>query len=213
MSGGIAIIDRDRLVKEIQERHYRGRVGDKVEGVVALRVLDIWIGAMGYEQLNDVQIAITSRPLHGSSDEIAAKGINFSALFEEVATCGELRIDGCPMEGSDVLAIAVRSPRATRLYELPDEVDVATLGGQKNVWLLMRTLSDGGENDGLVMYSTSSVEACPTLRTAGEADESTAEMVVVLSAEGDWSDLSEAMEALGESGRSEGRGCVFVAHR
>jgi hypothetical protein len=152
VSGGIALIDRDRLVKEIQERHYRGRVGDKVEGVVPLRVLDIRIGAMGDEQLNDVEVAVTSRPLHGRSNEIATEGINLSALFEEVATCGELRIDGSPVKRSNVLVIAVRSPRTTRLYELPDEVDVATLGGQKNTRLLMRTLSDGGENDGLVMY-------------------------------------------------------------
>ena len=40
----------------------------------------------------------------------------------------------------------------SRLYELPDEVDVAMLGGQKNTWLLMRTSSDGGENYGLVIY-------------------------------------------------------------
>ena len=138
MSGGIAFIDGDGLVKEIQERHYRGRVGDKVEGVVALGVLDIRIGAMGYEQLNNVEVAITSRPLHGRSDEITTEGIDFSALFEEVATCGELRIDGCPVKRSDVLVIAVRSPRTSRLYELPNEVDVATLGGQKNTWLLMR---------------------------------------------------------------------------
>ena len=107
VSSGIAVIDRDGLVNEIQERHDRGRVGDKVEGVVALRVLDIGIGAMGYEQLNDVEVAITSCPLHGSSDEIATEGIDFGALFEKVATCGELRIDGCPVKGSDVLVITV----------------------------------------------------------------------------------------------------------
>jgi hypothetical protein len=136
VSGGIAFIDRDRLVKEIQERHYRGRVGDKVEGVVALRILDIRIGAMGDEQLNDVEVAITSRPLHGRGDEITTEGIDFGALFEEVATSGELRIDGCPVKGSDVLVIAVRSVRTSRLYELPNEGDVATLGGQKNTWLI-----------------------------------------------------------------------------
>lgn len=106
--------------------------------VVALRVLDIGIGAMGYEELNDIEVAITGRPLHGGSDKIATEGIDFCALFEEVATSGELSIDGRPMKGSDVLVIAVRSPRTTRLYELPDEVDVATLGGQKNTRLLCR---------------------------------------------------------------------------
>ena len=119
-------------------------MGDEVESVVALRVLDIRIGAMGYEKLNDIEVTITSRPLHGGSDKIATKGINFSALFEEVATSGELRIDGCPVKRSDALVIAVRSPRTSRLYELADEVDIATLGGQENACLLMRTLSDCG---------------------------------------------------------------------
>ena len=109
---------------------------DEVEGVVALRVLEIWIGAMGDEQLDDIEVAITSRPLHGSSDEVSAEGINFCALFEEVATRGDLSIDGRPMKGSDVLLIAVRSSSATGLYELPDEVKVPALSGQKNTWLL-----------------------------------------------------------------------------
>jgi len=91
--------------------------------------------------------------LHGRSDEIATEGIDFGALFEEVATSGELRIDGCPVEGSDVLVIAVRSPRTTRLYKLPDEVDVTTLGGQKNARLSLTLLSDHGEKeDGLIRY-------------------------------------------------------------
>lgn len=104
-------------------------MGDKVQSVVALCVPDIRIGAVGYEQLDDIEIAITGRPLQGTSDEIAAESIDFCALFEEVATCGELSIDGCPVKGSDVFVIAVRSSRTARLYELPDEVDVATLGG------------------------------------------------------------------------------------
>ena len=111
-------------------------MGDKVQSVVTLCVLDIRIGAVGYEQLDDIEIAITGRPLQGTSDEIAAKSIDFCALFEEVTTCGKLSIDGCPVKGGDVLVIAVRSARTTRLYELPEEVDVATLGGQKNTWLM-----------------------------------------------------------------------------
>jgi len=117
-------------------------VCDDVEGIVALRVPDIGIGAMGNEQLDDIEVAITSRPLHGSSDEVAADGINFCALFEEVATRRDLSIDSCPMEGSDVLLIAVRGSRATGLYELPDEVEVPTLSGHKNTWLLQMILSD-----------------------------------------------------------------------
>lgn len=109
---------------------------DEVEGVVALRVLDIWIGAMGDKQLDDIGVAITSCPLHGSSDEVSAERINFCALLEEVATRGELSIDSCPMKGSDVLLIAVCSSRATGLYELPDEVEVPALGGYEDTWLL-----------------------------------------------------------------------------
>ncbi len=45
----IAFIDRNRLVKKIQERHYRGRVGDEVESVVTLRIPDIGVGAMSNE--------------------------------------------------------------------------------------------------------------------------------------------------------------------
>ena len=70
---------------------------------------------MGYEQLNDVEVADTNLSLHERSDEIATEGINFSTLFEEVATCGELRIDGCPVKGGDVLVIAVRSSHTSRL--------------------------------------------------------------------------------------------------
>jgi hypothetical protein len=123
-------------------------VGDEVQGVVALCISDIRIGAMGYEQLNDIEVAITGRPLHGSSDEIATENIDFCALFEEVATGGELSVDGCPVKGGDVLVIAVRSPRTTRLYELSDEVNVATLGGQKNTWLSLTMPSEHGEKEG-----------------------------------------------------------------
>ena len=115
---------------------------DDVEGIVALRVPDIGIGAMGDEQLDDIEVTITSRPLHGSSDEVSAESINFRALLEEVATRGDLSIDSCPMKGGDVLLIAVCGSRATGLYELPDEVEVPTLSGHENAWLLQMILND-----------------------------------------------------------------------
>jgi hypothetical protein len=117
-------------------------VCDDVEGIVALRIFDIRIGAMGNEQLDDIKVTITSRPLHGSSDEVSAEGIDFRALLEEVATRGDLGIDSCPVKGSDVLFIVVRGSGATGLYELPNEVEVPTLSGHKDTWLLQTILSD-----------------------------------------------------------------------
>jgi hypothetical protein len=106
---------------------------DDVEGVVALRVPDIWVGTMGDEQLYDIEVAVTSCPLHGCCDEISAEGINLCSLLEEVATCRELRVDGRPMKGSDVLLVAIRSPRTPGLYELSDDVEVTTLSGHENI--------------------------------------------------------------------------------
>jgi hypothetical protein len=113
-----------------------------VKGVVALRVPNIRVGAMGDEQLYDVEVAITSCPLHGCGNEISAEGIDLCTLLEEVATGGDLSIDGRPMEGSDILLIAVRSPSATGLYELSDDVEVPALGGHENIGLLSIILSD-----------------------------------------------------------------------
>jgi hypothetical protein len=96
---------------------------------------------MGDEQLYDIEVAFAGRPLHGTSDEIAAEGIDLCALLEEVATCRELSVDGRPMKRRDVLLVAVRSARATGLYELSDEVDVAALSGQENARLLLTAIS------------------------------------------------------------------------
>jgi len=52
------------------------------------------------------------------------------------------------MKGRDVLLVAVRSPRATGLYELPDEVDVTTLSSQENARLLLTTSNDCEEMRG-----------------------------------------------------------------
>jgi len=59
------------------------------------------------EELNDINVSITGGPLHGSSDEVTTQGVDLCALFEEVSTCRKLRVDGCPVEGGDVLGVSV----------------------------------------------------------------------------------------------------------
>lgn len=51
-------VDRDGLLKHVEEGHYGGRVRDEVEGVVALDVGYGWVGIVGYQSLDDVQQAI-----------------------------------------------------------------------------------------------------------------------------------------------------------
>jgi hypothetical protein len=60
------------------------------------------------EELNDINVSVTSGPLQGGSDEVSAQGVDFSALFEEVSACGELRVDCCPVKGGDILRVSVR---------------------------------------------------------------------------------------------------------
>lgn len=75
--------------------------------IVPLRVRDVGICAVCDEELNDVNVSITSGPLHWSSDEVTTEGIDFCALFEEVPACPQLRVDCGPVEGSDVLRVSV----------------------------------------------------------------------------------------------------------
>jgi hypothetical protein len=79
---------------------------------------------MSDEQLYDIGVVNTNCPLCGSSDETYAKGVNLRFLLEEVATCRDSHVDGCPMTG--VLVIAIRSPCVLGLYELSDEGEVFT---------------------------------------------------------------------------------------
>jgi hypothetical protein len=107
-----------------------------------LCIFDIRVGAMGDEQMDDIEVVITSYPLHRSSDEVSAKCFNLCSLLEDIATCGDLRINGCPMRWSDVLLIAICSPRTPGLYELSDDVEVSTLGRHENNRLFLTILSD-----------------------------------------------------------------------
>lgn len=60
---------------------------DEMERVVPLRVLDIRVGAVGDEELDDIEVAASGCPLHGCCDKVTAECVDFGALFEKVATC------------------------------------------------------------------------------------------------------------------------------
>lgn len=72
---------------------------------------------MSDEELNDINVSIASSPLHWSSDEVTAEGIDFRALFEEVSACRLLRVDCSPVKGSNVLRVSVRRCGTTGLDE------------------------------------------------------------------------------------------------
>ena len=90
---------------------------------------------MGDEELNDVDISVTGGPLHGCCNEVTAESVDLSALFEEVAACRELRVDGCPVKGGDVLRVSVGCQGSARLDEVSDNVYFSTLRGYEDVYL------------------------------------------------------------------------------
>ena len=87
------------------------------------------------EELDDVNVSITSGPLHGSSDEITTESVDLRALFEEVSARRQLRVDGCPMKGGDVLGVSVGRRGCARLDEVSDDVHFSTLRGNEDVYL------------------------------------------------------------------------------
>lgn len=111
-------VDIDRLVKKIQERHDRGRVCDEVKGVISLSIADIRVGAVGDEQLDDIEVTVAGCPLHGRRNEVAAERVDLCTLFEEVPARRDLGIDRSPVERGDVLFVAVGGFRLARLDEL-----------------------------------------------------------------------------------------------
>ena len=74
-------------------------MGDKMEGVVPLGVGDVWVGAVGDEELDDIEVAIACCPLHRRCDEVAAECINLSALLEEVFTSWHLCVMAAQCSG------------------------------------------------------------------------------------------------------------------
>ena len=94
-------------MEDVQQRHDAAGMGYEMQGVVSLRICDIGICAVCDEELNDINVSIASGPLHGSSDEVTTEGVDLCALFEEVPACRKLRVDGCPVKGSNVLRVSV----------------------------------------------------------------------------------------------------------
>ena len=94
-------------MEDVQKRHNAAGMGHEMQGVVSLRISDIGICAVCDEELDDVNVSITGGPLHWSSDEVTTESVDFCALFEEVATCCQLRVDCGPVEGGDVLRVSI----------------------------------------------------------------------------------------------------------
>ena len=84
------------------------------------------------EELDDVEVPVAGSPLHRSSDEVTAKCIDLSTLLQQVAARSELGVDSSPMEGGNVLLVAVGRRGFSRLDEIADGVYVAALGSHKD---------------------------------------------------------------------------------
>ena len=106
-----------------------------MQSVVSLRIGDIGICAVRNEELDDVNVSISSGPLHGGSDEVTTECVNLRTLFEEVSACRKLRVDGCPVKGGDVLGVSIGRRGCARLDEVSDNVHFSTLRGNEDVYL------------------------------------------------------------------------------
>jgi hypothetical protein len=95
-------------VKNAQKRHDAAGMGHNMQGVESLCIRNFGICAVCDEELNDIEVSVASGPLQGGSDEVSPPSVDFSALFEEVLACGELRVDCCPVEGGYILRVSVR---------------------------------------------------------------------------------------------------------
>jgi hypothetical protein len=87
------------------------------------------------EELNDINVSVASGPLHRSSNEVTAEGVDLCALFEEVSACRKLRVDCCPVKGGNILRVSVGRRGSTRLNEVSDDVYFSTLRGDEDVYL------------------------------------------------------------------------------
>lgn len=117
-------------------------MGHEMQGIVSLRICDVGICAVCDEELNDINVSVTSGPLHGSSNKIAAEGVNLCALFEEVPACRKLRVDGCPVKGGDILRVSVGRRGSTRFDEVSYDVYFPTLRGDEDVYLRRKSAGD-----------------------------------------------------------------------
>ena len=122
-------------MQDVQQRHDATGMGHEMQGVISLRIRDIGIRAVCDEELNDINVSIAGGPLHRSSDEVPAESVDLCAVFKEVPACRQLRVDGCPVKGSDVLRVSVGRRGFARLDEVPDDVYFPTLRGDEDVYL------------------------------------------------------------------------------
>ena len=98
-----------------------------MERVVSLGVSDVRVGVVSDEQLNDIKVSVPRCPLHRRCDKVPSQRVDFSALFEEIAACGDLSVNGSPMQRGDILLVAISSLRLARLYEFTDRGHIPAL--------------------------------------------------------------------------------------
>lgn len=75
--------------------------------IVPLRIRNRGVGIVRNEEMDNIQITIPSRPLHGRSDEVSAQRIDLCALFQQVPTCSDMGIDRGPVEWCYILLVPV----------------------------------------------------------------------------------------------------------
>lgn len=112
-------VDVDGLMKKVEEWHDQRRMRDQVKGVVSLSVGEGWIGIMRNQQMDDIEVSISSGPLQWSRLEIATDGVDFCALFYEVTAGRQLGIDCGPMKRSaagGLSAWVTSAERATHTF-------------------------------------------------------------------------------------------------
>ncbi|KIL64586.1 hypothetical protein M378DRAFT_163039, partial [Amanita muscaria Koide BX008] len=62
---------------------------------------------MGYEEMDDIEIAVASSPLHRRCDQVTTNSVDFGALFKKIPTCRSMSVDCCPMQWGNVLCVTV----------------------------------------------------------------------------------------------------------
>lgn len=97
---------------------------------------------MGDQQLDDIEVAVASGPLHWGCYEVATQCIDFGPLIQKITTSGDLGVYCSPVKWGDVLVVTIRCLRLSRVDELSDEINVATLGSDKNACLRALLVSE-----------------------------------------------------------------------
>lgn len=106
-----------------------------MERVVALRVRNVWVGIMGNEQMDNIEVPVSCCPLHRRRNQVSSKRIDFRTLLQQIPTRRHLRIDRRPMQRGNVLLVAIRRLRLARLYQTSNGMYVSALRCNENVSL------------------------------------------------------------------------------